>query len=198
MLEVSIPMQREDGNSARSTVHTPARFPLALLPTPLSEAPNLSANLGGPRILIKRDDMTGLGFGGNKIRNLEYYLADALDKKCDVIVTGGGPQSNHIRATAAAACLGGLEVVAVMHGSRPIESQGNFLLDELLNVQLLFTDSPNRKLVDLRIEEVTRELQHSGRRPYLIPRGGASVRAGLRLDCWQVSNSSAVPFACWV
>lgn len=154
---------------------TPPRFPLAILPTPLVEAPRLSAALGGPRILVKRDDMTGFGFGGNKIRNLEFYLADAINQGCDVIVTGGGPQSNHIRATAAAARVAGLSAAAVMHGSRPAENQGNLLLDQILNVELYFTDNPDRGLVDHRIREVSEELKRSGSRPYLIPRGGATA-----------------------
>ncbi len=153
----------------------PPRYPLAILPTPLVEAPNLSKALGGPRILIKRDDMTGFGFGGNKIRNLEFYLADAVAKGCDVIVTGGGPQSNHIRATAAAARVAGMSAVAVMHGSPPAESQGNLLLDRILNVDLYFTDDPDRSLVDLKIKEVSEELERSGSRPYVIPRGGATA-----------------------
>ncbi|MCS6911237.1 MAG: pyridoxal-phosphate dependent enzyme, partial [Anaerolineales bacterium] len=74
----------------------PSRFPLALLPTPLVEAPRLSKALGGPRLFIKRDDLTGFGFGGNKVRGLEYCLAEALEQKADVIVTGAGPQSNHV------------------------------------------------------------------------------------------------------
>ncbi len=88
------------------------RLPMAVLPTPLQEAPRLSAALGGPRILIKRDDLTGFGFGGNKVRGLEFYLADARAQQADVIVTGAGPQSNHIRATAAAARVAGMGVVA--------------------------------------------------------------------------------------
>ncbi|MGH2523005.1 MAG: pyridoxal-phosphate dependent enzyme, partial [Anaerolineales bacterium] len=103
----------------------PARFPFALLPTPLVESPRLRKTLGGPRLFFKRDDLTGFGFGGNKIRGLEFYIADALAQKADVIVTGAGPQSNHIRATAAAARAAGLEIVAVMHDSRPDGTQGN-------------------------------------------------------------------------
>jgi len=160
-------------------VAPPARFPLALLPTPLVEASRLSAALGGPRILVKRDDLTGFGFGGNKVRGLEYYLAEALAQGADVIVTGAGPQSNHIRATAAAARVTGLDVVAVMHDSRPAETRGNLLLDELLGVELRFTNNPDRALVDAKIEEVAGELRRAGRRPYLIPRGGASALAAL-------------------
>ena len=155
------------------------RFPLALLPTPLIEAPRLARALGGPRIFFKRDDLTGFGFGGNKVRGLEYYIADALAQQADVIVTGAGPQSNHIRATAAAARVAGLDSVAVMHDSRPAESQGNLLLDELLGVALRFTNNPDRALVDMKIEEVAEELRRAGRRPYVIPRGGASALAAL-------------------
>ncbi|MFQ5616723.1 MAG: D-cysteine desulfhydrase family protein, partial [Anaerolineales bacterium] len=157
----------------------PPRHPLALLPTPLIEAPRLSAALGGPRILIKRDDMTGFGFGGNKIRVLEYYLAAALAQDADVIVTAGGAQSNHVRATATAARTTGLHVVAVMHGSRPAESRGNLLLGELLDVEMQFTNSPNRSLVDTKINEVADELRQSGQRPYVIPRGGATPLGAL-------------------
>jgi D-cysteine desulfhydrase family pyridoxal phosphate-dependent enzyme len=156
-----------------------ARFPLAVLPTPLIEAPRLSRALGGPRLFIKRDDLTGFGFGGNKVRGLEFYLADALAQHADVIVTGAGPQSNHIRATAAAARVAGLDVVAVIHDSRPAHSQGNLLLDELLDVELRFTGSPDRALVDVWIPRVADELRAAGRRPYLIPRGGASPLGAL-------------------
>ena len=152
----------------------PSRLSLALLPTPLVEATRLTKALEGPRILLKRDDLTGFGFGGNKVRKLEFLIAAALDEKADVVVTGAGPQSNHIRATAAAARVAGLDVVAVMHGSRPTETQGNLLLDELLDIEIRFTDDPDRSLVDRKIDEVAEELRRAGRHPYVIPRGGAS------------------------
>ncbi|MEK7310682.1 MAG: D-cysteine desulfhydrase family protein [Chloroflexota bacterium] len=157
----------------------PTRFPLALLPTPLVEASRLAKTLDGPRIFIKRDDMTGFGFGGNKVRGLEFYIADALAKDADVIVTGAGPQSNHVRATSAAARVAGLDVVAVMHDSRPAETQGNLLLDDLLGVEVRFTNDPDRALVDTKIEQVAAELRDAGRRPYVIPRGGASALGAL-------------------
>ena len=155
------------------------RYPLGIFPTPLIEARRLAAALNGPRILIKRDDMTGFGFGGNKVRVLEYYLADALAQEADVIVTAGGPQSNHVRATAAAARVAGLQVIAIMHGSRPDEYQGNLLLNELLDIEVQFTNSPERVLLDRKIEEVAAELREAGRHPYLIPRGGASALGAL-------------------
>jgi D-cysteine desulfhydrase len=155
------------------------RFHLALLPTPLVEARRLSRALDGPRIYFKRDDLTGFGFGGNKVRGLEFYLAEALAQLADVIVTGAGPQSNHIRATAAAARVAGLDVVAVVHDSRPAEAQGNLLLDALLGAELRYTNDPDRALVDVRIDEVAAELRAAGRRPYKIPRGGASALGAL-------------------
>ncbi|MCC7360637.1 MAG: D-cysteine desulfhydrase family protein [Anaerolineales bacterium] len=157
----------------------PARFPLALLPTPLVEAPRLSQALGGPRLLIKRDDLTGFALGGNKVRGLEYYLAEALAQGADVLVTGAGPQSNHVRVTVAAARVAGLEAVAVIHGERPPVALGNLLLDELLGAELRFTGSPDRAQVDVEIERVGAELAAAGRRPYLIPRGGASALGAL-------------------
>ena len=157
----------------------PPRYPLALLPTPLVEAARLSRALGGPRLFIKRDDLTGFGFGGNKVRGLEFYLADALAQQADVIVTGAGPQSNHVRATAAAARVAGLDVIAVIHDSRPAQAQGNLLLDELLGVELRFTDSPDRALIDEWLPRVAAELRAAGRRPYIIPRGGASPLGAL-------------------
>jgi D-cysteine desulfhydrase len=157
----------------------PARFPLALLPTPLIEAPRLARALGGPRLFFKRDDLTGFGLGGNKVRGLEFYLADALAQQADVIVTGAGPQSNHVRATAAAARVAGMDVVAVLHDSRPPLASGNLLLDALLGVELRFTNSPDRTLVDAWIPRVADELRAAGRRPYVIPRGGASALGAL-------------------
>ena len=114
------------------------RLRIAALPTPLDEAPRLSAALGGPRILIKRDDLTGLAFGGNKTRKLEYLMADARRQDADVVLTVGAAQSNHARQTAAAACRLGLRCILVLSRSQHNELQGNLLLDELLGVDLRF------------------------------------------------------------
>src|SRR5687768_1782533 len=92
------------------------RFRLANLPTPLHELPNLSSHLGGPRILVKRDDLTALATGGNKTRKLEFLIADALSDRRDVAITAGGPQSNHCRQTAAAAAIAGMECHLVLGG----------------------------------------------------------------------------------
>lgn len=150
------------------------RVPLATLPTPLHYAERLSVALGGPQIWFKRDDLTGFGMGGNKIRKLEFLAADALAQDADTLVTGAGPQSNHVRATMAVAARLGLKGVAVLHGSRPPETQGNLLLDELFGAEIIFTNNPDRSQLDARIEAEAERLRQEGRRPYVIGRGGAS------------------------
>ena len=151
------------------------RVPLAFLPTPIMEAPRLSAQIGGPKLWIKRDDLTGFGFGGNKIRGLEFLLADALSQQADTFVTGAGPQSNYVRATAAVAAHAGLNMVAIYSGTPPPQVQGNYRLTRLLGAEVRFTGDPDRASVDGVIEETARELRSNGRKPYPIPRGGASV-----------------------
>src|SRR5215217_8522618 len=110
------------------------RVPLAVLPTPLEELSRLSQELG-VRILCKRDDLTGFAMGGNKARKLEFLLADAIEKKADTLVTGGGIQSNHIRTTAAAARKAGMDAVGVFFDSPGGENNGNYLLDRILGTQ---------------------------------------------------------------
>jgi D-cysteine desulfhydrase family pyridoxal phosphate-dependent enzyme len=170
------------------------RVRLATLPTPLEEAPRLAAALGGPRLWLKRDDLTGFALGGNKVRKLEFLLAEALAQGADLIVSGAGPQSNHLRTTAAAARRLGLEAVLVMHGAPPAEVQGNHLLDALLGTEIFFTGSEDRTAVDRAIEEVAEARRRTGRRPYVIPRGGASplgsagyVAALLELEAQRVA-----------
>jgi 1-aminocyclopropane-1-carboxylate deaminase/D-cysteine desulfhydrase-like pyridoxal-dependent ACC family enzyme len=98
---------------------------LGFFPTPLAELKALTAFLGGPTVYIKRDDQTGLAMGGNKTRKLEYFFGDALNKGCDVVITGGAQQSNHCRQTAAAAAHCGLECHLVLGGTKPNELNGN-------------------------------------------------------------------------
>ena len=146
---------------------------LGLLPTPLVEAPRLAEAIGLPALWIKRDDLIGFGFGGNKVRGLELLIADARTHDADVIVTGAGAQSNHVRATAAAAAHAGLEAVAAYWGDAPAAVQGNLLLTRLLGAQTRFTHNTDRAQVDQAITEIAGELRRTGRRPYAIPRGGA-------------------------
>ncbi|MBI4671628.1 MAG: D-cysteine desulfhydrase family protein [Chloroflexi bacterium] len=154
-------------------IHALPRFPLATLPTPLDELPRLSQTLG-VRVLMKRDDLTGLALGGNKARKLEFLVADALQKKADVLVTGGGVQSNHIRTTAAAARKAGLDVVGVFFSSPSGgEINGNLLLDEILGARLVYANA-NINDTERAIQAVCDELRAAGRKPYLIPVGGST------------------------
>src|SRR5512147_3285399 len=105
------------------------RVAFADLPTPIEELPRLSRELGGPRLLVKRDDQTGLATGGNKTRKLEFLIADALAKGADAVLTTGAVQSNHCRQTAAAAARAGLACHLVLGGQPPARAQGNLLLD---------------------------------------------------------------------
>ncbi len=107
------------------------RVHINFLPTPLTGLKRLSEALGGPRILIKRDDLTGLALGGNKTRKLEFLLGEALSRNCDVVITGGAIQSNHCRQTAAAAAAAGLECHLALGGEPPAFPEGNLLLDYL-------------------------------------------------------------------
>src|SRR5690242_3009012 len=100
------------------TDHLPRRR-LGYLPTPLHELPRLTRALGGPRILVKRDDQTGLATGGNKTRKLEFSVGEALRQGADTLVTMGGVQSNHARQTAAAAAACGLGCILVLRGHPP-------------------------------------------------------------------------------
>lgn len=154
---------------AQTITHLP-RTPLAKLPTPLDEMANLARKLGGPRLMVKRDDLTGLAGGGNKTRKLEYLVADALGKQCDALITAGGPQSNHCRQTAAAAAVAGLECHLVLGGD-PQPPAGNLLLDQLLGAEIHWTAKPNR---NARMEELADELRAQGRKPYVIPIGGST------------------------
>lgn len=150
------------------------RYPLATLPTPLDELPRLSNELG-IRVLMKRDDLTGFALGGNKARKLEFLLADAMNKGADILVTGGGPQSNHARMTAAAARKAGLDAKIVFFGKPPPEVNGNLLLDQLLGAELMYANTDDKNETDRAIEQVVQELQAHGRKPYLIPVGGSTA-----------------------
>lgn len=165
--------------------HLP-RLSLAVRPTPLQEAARLSAYLGGPRIFIKRDDLTGLALGGSKARKLELLLGEARAQGADVIITVGAAQSNHARMTAAAARLFGWEAILVLTGEEPDELQGNLLLDRILGAEVRLVNTSEEYVLLGVVQDLVRELSARGRRPYVIPRGGSNglgaaayVEAGL-------------------
>ncbi len=153
-----------------------ARAELATLPTPLQSMHRLAAAIDSPAtLLVKRDDLTGLALGGNKARKLEYLCGEALAQGCDTLVTGGGAQSNHARITAAAASRLGLSCHLALAGRAPEQLDGNLLLDELFGASLHFTSARDYYAIETSIDALADELRTSGRRPFAIPVGGASV-----------------------
>jgi len=150
------------------------RLELAKLPTPLEPVRRLGDALGDLDLWFKRDDLTGFGLGGNKVRSLEYLAADAIAQNSNMLVTGGSPESNHVRITMAVAAYLGLKGVAVLPGTQPAETQGNLLLDKLLKAKLVFTGDPDRKHIDKHISDEVERLCTLGNKPYMIRRGGVS------------------------
>jgi len=178
------------------------RTRFAHLPTPIEELKRLSAELGGPRIFVKRDDQTGLAFGGNKTRKLEFLLGDALARGARTLVTAGAAQSNHCRQTAAAAAKFGLGCVLVLNGSPPAELSANLLLDGLFGARIVWVeDRKDRERVQ---EECFRDLESKGEAPYFVAYGGSSpigalgyafavkegVDQGFGPDCFVFGTSS--------
>jgi D-cysteine desulfhydrase len=148
-----------------------SRFRLAQLPTPVEALPASTRVLGGPNLLIKRDDQTGLAFGGNKTRKLEFLLGEALAQSADTLVTAGAAQSNHCRQTAAAAAKAGLKCELLLSGKKPASPVGNLLLNELLGATAYWIE---RAQLAAKLGEVPDQLRAQGRNPYVIPVGGSS------------------------
>jgi len=147
------------------------RVPLAHLPTPVEELPHISAALGGPRLLVKRDDQTGLAFGGNKTRKLEYLVADAQAQGAATLITAGAIQSNHCRQTAATAARCGLDCILVLAGEPPDQYSSNTLLDRLLGAELVWT---TRERMTEDLQAAYQRAAAEGCKPYLIPYGGSN------------------------
>ncbi|HEY5572148.1 MAG TPA: D-cysteine desulfhydrase family protein [Anaerolineales bacterium] len=147
------------------------RLQIAHLPTAVEPLPRLSEALGGPTLLVKRDDQTGLAFGGNKTRKLEYLVADAQQKGAGTLITAGAVQSNHCRQTAAAAARLRYNCILVLTGDQPDQATGNLLLDRILGAEIVWAQRENR---DQILREVFEEAESAGRKPYLIPYGGSN------------------------
>ncbi len=159
----------------------PDRISLAQLPTPIVSAKRLGAKYGDESLLIKRDDLTGLEVTGNKIRKLEYVIADALAQGCDTLVTHGGVQSNHCRATAAAGARLGLRVRMFLRSSEPSPARdGNLFLDELFGADISY-HLPDEYNADRKAmtERILQQERDAGRNPYFFP-----VGASVPLGCW--------------
>ncbi|HUH97149.1 MAG TPA: D-cysteine desulfhydrase family protein [Anaerolineales bacterium] len=153
------------------------RLRFAHLPTPIEELPRLSAALGGPRLLVKRDDQTGLAFGGNKTRKLEFLVAEAQEQGARTLISAGAIQSNHCRQTAAAAARFGLECILVLTGPLPGRASANLLVDELFGARIV--NVPDRADRDRVLQETFERASADGRRPYLVPYGGSSTTGAL-------------------
>ncbi len=149
------------------------RARLATLPTPLERGPEVP---GGVRLWVKRDDLTGLGMGGNKARKLEFLCGAALEAGARSLVTVGAAQSNHCRMTAAAGAVLGLDVHLVLAGDRPETPAGNQLLSALFGAQLHFTGAGESAWGELEIarEALTEQLDDEGAAPFTIPIGGST------------------------
>jgi len=154
-----------------------SRLHFAHLPTPIEELPRLSEKLGGPKILVKRDDQTGLAFGGNKTRKLEFLVAEALEQGAQMLISGGALQSNHCRQTAAAAARFGLDCTLVLNGEMPDQPSANLLLDQMLGAEMVtIADRADR---DRTLRETYEKAVTAGRKPYLVTYGGSSPTGAL-------------------
>ena len=164
--------------------HIP-RIKLTDLPTPLEEMPRLTEALGGPRLFVKRDDLTATGLGGNKVRKLEFLLADAKKKGSTIVITSGGPQTNHGRITISAAAKLGMKAAVVAIGDEPTRVSGNLLLDYLMGAEVHFVPpilneslsgddkwTKNMSNMENKVEELAESLRQKGENPYVIKLGG--------------------------
>jgi D-cysteine desulfhydrase len=158
----------------------PPRLALAQLPTPVVEMPNFASYLGVSKLLLKRDDLTGLETSGNKIRKLEYVIADAVRGGADALVTHGGFQSNHCRATAAVAARLGMRCRLILRSPEHPGNDGNLFLDRLLGARIsLHAPAEYAGRRPELIDAAMAEERESGRRPYFFP-----VGASVPLGCW--------------
>jgi D-cysteine desulfhydrase family pyridoxal phosphate-dependent enzyme len=148
------------------------RVRIAHLPTRIEPLARLSAFFNGPEIFCKRDDQTGLGFGGNKIRKLEFLVAEAIKAEAKTLISVGAIQSNHCRQTAAMAARFGFDCILVLSGTEPEIANGNLFLDKLFGAKIVWADRNNRDQV---LAQVFNEADVQGRKPYMIPYGGSSA-----------------------
>jgi D-cysteine desulfhydrase len=153
------------------------RLNFAHLPTPIESLPRLSEALRGPSLLVKRDDLTGLAFGGNKTRKLEFLIAEARDRGAKTLISGGALQSNHCRQTAAAAARFGFGCVLVLTGDQPEQPSANLMLDRLFGAEIVYV--ADRKDRDRILQETFDRATKEGKKPYLVPYGGSNATGAL-------------------
>src|SRR3984893_12971973 len=154
-----------------------SRLNFAHLPTPVEALSRLAEDDNGPRLLIKRDDQTGLALGGNKTRKLEFLTAEAREQGASTLITGGALQSNHCRQTAAAAARFGFECILVLAGSAPEHPSANLLPDQLFGARVVYVT--DRKDRDRVLQQTFDDASEKGMKPYLVPYGGSSPTGAL-------------------
>lgn len=165
-------------------INFPEKLNLAQTPTPLQPLDRLSDELGGPRIWVKRDDMTGCAISGNKVRKLEFILAKALAEGADTLITCGGIQSNHCRATAILGAQLGLKVHLILRGNPPVELDGNLLLDHLAAAKVSYYPLPEYQHLDMLFDQWQQHYGSQGRHPFFIPTGASNgTGAWGYIDC---------------
>ena len=156
-------------------IEYPSRLDLARLPTPLTRMERLSTEFPGVDIWLKHDEMTGVEVSGNKVRKLEFIFAEALAQGCDTVITCGGVQSNHCRATAVLAARLGLKAHLLLRGERPPELSGNLLLDHLSGAEISYISQADWRTHEEYGRELQDEYERRGRRALFIPIGGSDA-----------------------
>lgn len=156
-------------------IELPSRLRLAQTPTPLQPLDRFSESIGGPRLWMKRDDLTGCAITGNKVRKLEFILAQAIDQGADTLITCGGIQSNHCRATAILGAQLGLKVHLILRGEAPSsKSQGNLFLDQLVGAEISYYALPEYQQLSQLFEYWQQHYRSLGRKPFCIPTGASN------------------------
>ena len=150
------------------------RLPLGLFPTPFYKMENLSTKYG-KNLWVKRDDLCGVALGGNKVRKLEFLLADAKAQGCDTVFTTGGAQSNHAMLTAACAARLGMKCVLLLKQRGVTERRGNLVLDEIYGAEVRFIDTDSYQDIYDEMHRLGDELARAGRKGYYIPVGGSNA-----------------------
>jgi D-cysteine desulfhydrase len=156
------------------TLKFPKSIEVAMKPTPIQKLRSLPQLPSNFEMFIKRDDLTGFFLSGNKVRKLEFLLADALRKKADTLITCGGFQSNHARATAILGAQYGLTTYLVLFGDGEPKLDGNLFLNKLVGADIRYISEDQFKHVDSIMSELASELEASGKKSYIIPEGASN------------------------
>src|SRR4030095_12756418 len=153
------------------------RLHFAHLPTRIEKLPRLTKYLEGPAILVKRDDQTGLAFGGNKTRKLEFLVGEALELGAKMLITAGALQSNHCRQTAAVAARFGLGCTLVLNGEKTTHPTGNLLFDQMFGAEIIIVEDTASR--EQTLHQTYDKAAGDGKCPYLIPYGGSNTTGAL-------------------